>query len=98
MFRIAFFLSLLLLLSPLCARADTYSHAVALLESAKQATGGLAWDKVESIRVVYTSVFDEMVTERGTELRELPSGRYIAEVASTNGLPLRFGWDGQRNW
>ena len=79
-------------------RANTANSATTLLERARNATGGSAWDQVATIRRSYTSVPGEGATENGTEIVDARSGRYAAEVASTNGLPMRFGWNGQRNW
>lgn len=96
MHPIALVLALFVLLTP-CARADTSISATALLDRARNATGGSAWDQVATIRRTYTHVPAEGATETGTGIVDVHSGRYAAEAASTNGLPLRFGWDGQRN-
>ena len=82
------------LLAPL-ARADA---ARDLLENAKRATGGGAWDQVASMRRDYTTVAANGAAEAGDDLTDVRSGRYAASVATPSGLPLRFGWDGQRYW
>jgi hypothetical protein len=94
---IALVLALFVLLAP-CARADTSNSAATLLDRARNATGGSAWDQVAIIRRSYTYVPADGATQTGTGIVDVHSGRYAAEAASTNGLPLRFGWDGQRNW
>lgn len=87
----ALFLSLALL-----APAVHADDARALLERAKLATGGAAWDQVASMRRTYTEAGAKGTT--GTDLTDVQSGRYAAEVTTASGLPLRFGWDGQRYW
>ncbi|WP_332848254.1 retropepsin-like aspartic protease [Massilia sp. S19_KUP03_FR1] len=91
-----FILSLPLFTS--CAQADTAAAARALLAQAKQATGGAAWDQLTSTRRIYTNILDNGETDAGSELTDLQSGRYAATIATPNGLPLRFGWDGKRYW
>lgn len=89
-------LSLALLAVP--AHADTAAAARTLLAQAKQATGGAAWDKVTSMRRIYTEVLDNGDTDKGTELTDVENGRYATTIEAATGLPLRFGWDGQRYW
>jgi predicted aspartyl protease len=98
-FCVSFFLLLLSLFLPACsARADTTDAAKALLAQARQATGGAAWDQVASMRRTYSSVIDDGSADMGTELTDVETGRYAASVDTAAGLPLRFGWDGQRYW
>lgn len=93
--RFAFLLAAVLAL-PACA--DTSRAARTLLAQAKQATGGNAWDQLASMRRVYTNVLENGETDAGSELTDVLTGRYAASVATPTGLPLRFGWDGQRYW
>jgi hypothetical protein len=79
------------------AHADSAPAARALLERARQATGGAAWDQVAGMRRTYTDVVDQGAPEAGTELRDVANGRHAIE-ANTNGLPSRYGWDGERSW
>jgi hypothetical protein len=97
--RFPLFLVVLSLFLPACsARSDTTEAAKALLAQARQATGGSAWDQVTSMRRVYSSQIDGGAADQGTELLDVETGRYAASVDTATGLPLRFGWDGQRYW
>ena len=93
-----FFLVLSLSLPACSARSDTADAAKALLAQARQATGGAAWDQVASMRRVYTSAIDGGAADKGEEVLDVETGRYAASVDTAAGLPLRFGWDGQRYW
>lgn len=94
---------LLLFLANLAPRAHA-DDAGALLDQAKRATGGAAWDQVASMHRVYTTAradgdtHDMHDMHAGDDLTDVQSGRYAASVATPSGLPLRFGWDGQRAW
>jgi hypothetical protein len=87
-----------LVLFALPAHADTAAAARTLLAQAKQATGGAAWDTVTSMRRSYTDVLDNGDTDKGLEVTDVENGRYAATIETATGLPLRFGWDGQRYW
>jgi len=93
-----FFLILPLFLPACSARSDTTEAAKALLAQAQQATGGAAWDQVASMRRVYTSAIDSGATDKAEELTDVETGRYATSVDTAAGLPLHFGWDGQRYW
>lgn len=81
-----------------CARADTAAAAQALLARAKQATGGAAWDRVASMRRTFTDATGAGDKATVVELVDVENGRFAATVENATGLPLRFGWDGQRYW
>ena len=75
--------------------ADTGREAARLLERAKRAAGGTAWDSIKNIRTFFTHT-EEGNSHAGDEIVDLPGERLTLSIDTPDGK--RYGVNTQQMW